>query len=669
MSREKNGVIVHDDDEEDDFTTDFTKDENAERGNWSGRLDFLLACLGYAVGLGNVWRFPYLCYKNGGAVFFIPYIIMLVLVGIPIFFLELSLGQFTSSGPLTCWECVPIFKGIGVGMVVVSALVGIYYNMIIAWSIYYFFASFTSNLPWEKCDPKWATDLCEDLVRILPSSRNCTDMGLEANLTNGVCYNMSGAVYGFFDEELAKENGIKKILASEEYFYGEVTGRYESTGIDDLGGIRWKLLLCYLFAWIIVGAALIQGVKSSGKVVYFTALFPYVVLIILLIRGLTLEGYYQGIEFYILTPDLDRLKDSAVWKDAAVQIFFSLSDSWGGLIALASYNRFHNDTLRDSLIVSIGNCLTSFFAGFVIFSFLGFLAHRLGVTVDEVADGGVGLAFVVYPDAVTRMPVSTLWALLFFLMLITLGLDSEFALVETVTTSFLDQFPSLRKRKWAIIVGTCFIGFILGLPLTTNGGIFLLELMDYYAGGWNVLVIACCECICIAYFYGFPRYKEDIRIMIGSTPCCCFPWNCCYFWWGAMWYVFTPVAVLLITGYSLYDYNELKYGDYVYPTWANALGWLMTFAVLVGIFGTMLILVVVKVFMRGENCLDLIRPSKTWGPALPKHRRLMGRYLRPDQYEVNPWGDKGNERGPEVAMSDINMEVGADNGGYQAEKF
>ncbi|KAK2151064.1 hypothetical protein LSH36_377g03025 [Paralvinella palmiformis] len=572
--------------EHDDFSTDFTKDENEDRGNWSGRLDFLLACLGYAVGLGNVWRFPYLCYKNGGAVFFIPYIIMLVFVGIPIFFFELSLGQFTSSGPLTCWEFAPFFKGIGVAMVIVSALVGIYYNMIIAWSLYYLFASFTTKLPWKECNRDWATDY-----------------------DNWV-------PFGIYNNTLAEENNFKRVLPTEQYLNRHVLGKdLPGIGMDNMGKIKWELVLCFLLAWIIVALSLIKGVKSSGKVVYFTALFPYVVLVILLVRGLTLQGYYQGIEFYILKPDFSKLASSGVWKDAAVQIFFSLSDSWGGLIALASYNRFHNDALRDSLIVSIGNCLTSFFAGFVIFSFLGFLAYSMDTTVDKVAESGVGLAFIVYPAAVVRMPVSVLWAILFFVMLITLGLDSE-------------------------------------------GGAYMLQLMDHYSGGWNVLLIAFCECISIAYVYGFCRFKEDIRIMIGNNPCCCFPWNCCYYWWAACWYFFTPVGVVFILIYSWVDYSEVTYGDYVYPQWAAGLGWLMTLAVVCGIFVTGFGLII-RQCVRGEPILNLFKPTRYWGPYLKKHRRLMLRYLEPSQVDLDPWNEVN---GNPVQMDDIKVIISQQQG-------
>nr|KAG5705931.1 hypothetical protein BaRGS_010821 [Batillaria attramentaria] len=198
-------------------------------------------------------------------------------------------------------------------------------------------------------------------------------------------------IRAIWNKTLAADNNIKRILPTEEYLRNEVLGiGNPGAGLENLGPIHWQLVLCYLLGWIFVGLTLSKGVKSSGKVVYFTATFPYVVLIILLIRGVLLDGYYDGIKFYI-EPDLSILKSAKVWKEAANQIFFSLSASWGGLIALASYNKFHNDTF-------------SVFAGFVIFSYLGFLANNLNEPVNEVASGGTTLAFVVYPFAVTKMP-------------------------------------------------------------------------------------------------------------------------------------------------------------------------------------------------------------------------------------------------------------------------
>jgi solute carrier family 6 amino acid transporter-like protein 5/7/9/14 len=655
------------------FTQDFSCDENEERGNWTGRLDFLLACLGYAVGLGNVWRFPYLVYKNGGAVFFIPYVIMLFFVGMPIFMLELSLGQFTSSGPLTCWGMAPAFKGIGVGMCIVSGLVAIYYNMIIAWSLFYTFASFTSNLPWKKCDSEWASDFCEDYLDTSISSAGlCTSRGFSP-ADNGVCYNLTGPredTFGkmqnntpvaIYDTALAKTFDISAKLPANDYLNGYVLGSYYSDGFDDLGGVRWQLVLCYLLAYVIVAAALIKGVKSSGKVVYFTALFPYLVLIILLIRGVLLEGHRDGVEYYISKVDLDKLKSAEVWKDAAVQIFFSLSASWGGLIALSSYNRFHNDCMRDTLIVTIGNCLTSFFAGFVIFSYLGFLAHQRGVAVEDVTESGVTLAFVVYPAAVLEMPVSTLWAILFFVMLITLGLDSEFALVETVTTGLMDQFPLLRKHKAITIIVTCIIGFLLGLTLTTNGGVYMLQLMDTYSGGWNVLLLALCECLCIAYVYGFMRYREDIYIMIQGS-CSGFTWKGFSFWWGINWFLFTPIGVIFVLIFSWIDYSRPTYDTYVYPRNAEALGWLMTIVVIMGLVCTPIILIIINL-RKGEPISDLFRPSKEWGPALPKHRRLMATYLSRDQFLVDP---RNESNGQFQDDSDVRQKYS--NGGYESDK-
>ncbi|KAF6027558.1 hypothetical protein EB796_014139 [Bugula neritina] len=438
-----------------DVEVNFQGDENQQRGNWGGQLEFLLSCLGYAVGLGNVWRFPYLCYRNGGALFLIPYAIMLFLVGVPIFVLELSLGQFTSSGPVTCWKFSRLFSGIGWGMVVVSGLVSIYYNMIIGWAIYYLIASFfefpQGTLPWSRCVPGYASEYCSTFLTPFTAA-NCT--GIYEALDNGVCVYANDTlnpVSGkmalvIWDSTLAEDNKIKEVVPSEDYLMYRVWGRANSAGLHDLGELKWELCLCLLGAWVMVYFALLKGIKSSGKVVYFTAIFPYVMLIVLFIRGLFLDGYQEGIKFY-MSADVSRLSDAQVWKDAAVQIFFSLSASWGGLIALSSYNKFHNDCIRDALIVSFGNCLTSFFAGFVIFSYLGFLATEANQPVESVVSSGTGLAFIVYTRAVDSIPVAPLWSILFFLMLITLGLDSEFALVETLLTSYMDFFPQHRKRN------------------------------------------------------------------------------------------------------------------------------------------------------------------------------------------------------------------------------
>ena len=106
----------------------------------------------FAVGLGNVWRFPYIAYKNGGGTFLIPYLIMLLLVGLPIFFMEFVIGQYMKSGPVKLFgNIAPIFSGIGYMMIALSSIIGVYYNVIMGWSIYYLFAGFTSQLPWADC--------------------------------------------------------------------------------------------------------------------------------------------------------------------------------------------------------------------------------------------------------------------------------------------------------------------------------------------------------------------------------------------------------------------------------------------------------------------------------------------------------------------------------------
>ena len=189
-----------------------------------------------------------------------------------------------------------------------------------------------------------------------------------------------------------------------------------------------------------------------------TALFPFVVLIILFIYGMTLEGASLGITYYV-TPDFSKLADISVWVAAANQIFYSLGPTFGGLVTLSSYNKFDNNCHRDALLVAFLNCGTSVFAGFVVFSIIGFMAHETGQNVPDVIKSGPGLAFIAYPEAVSKMGdngVPQFMAFLFFFMLLTLGLDSMFTFVETLTTCIMDHFKQLAKWKESLS-GACLI--------------------------------------------------------------------------------------------------------------------------------------------------------------------------------------------------------------------
>ena len=184
------------------------------------------------------------------------------------------------------------------------------------------------------------------------------------------------------------------------------------------------------------------------KVAYVTAIFPYLVLITLLVKGLTLDGALQGILFYI-KPQWDKILDLNVWYAAVTQSFFSLSTGFGALITYSSYNDFRHNSYRDAWIISFADTFTSLLAGFVIFSILGSLAHELGVDVKDVVDSGPGLAFVSYPSALAKFDVvPQLFSVLFFLMLITLGLGSATGLTTGVITVFCDLYPEKNKVCW-----------------------------------------------------------------------------------------------------------------------------------------------------------------------------------------------------------------------------
>nr|XP_040050271.1 sodium- and chloride-dependent creatine transporter 1 [Gasterosteus aculeatus aculeatus] len=454
------------------------------------------------------------------------------------------------AGSINVWNIAPLFKGLGYSSMVIVFFCNTYYIMVLAWGFYYLIKSFNSTLPWSTCDNEWNTPSCIENFRhqdcVNGSIANATVVG--GNMTCAELANAQSPIIEFWE---------RKVLNI-------------SSGLGETGEFNWELTLCLMAVWVMVYFCVWKGVKSTGKIVYFTATFPYVVLVILLVRGVTLPGAYDGIMYYI-KPDWSKLGEAQVWIDAGTQIFFSYAIGLGALTALGSYNRFNNDCYKDAFVLAMINSGTSFFAGFVVFSILGFMAAEQGVDISQVAESGPGLAFIAYPKAVSLMPVAPLWAALFFFMLLLLGLDSQFVGVEGFVTGILDLLPGKQqyryKREISVAV-CCSLCFIIDLSMVTQAGMYVFQLFDYYsASGMTLLWQAFWECIVVSWVYGADRFMDDVARMIGYRP---FPWM------KWCWSFITPCVCLGIFMFHLVNYKPLTYNNqYVYPWWGEVIGWCM----------------------------------------------------------------------------------------------
>ncbi|XP_033122550.1 sodium- and chloride-dependent neutral and basic amino acid transporter B(0+)-like [Anneissia japonica] len=602
---------------------DQENDENPNYGNWSNKCEFILSCLGSTFGLGNVWRFPYLAYSNGGGAFLVPYTIMLFFVGMPVFFMEVSLSQYSSEGPIAVWRASPMFRGIGFGMVIVAAFVGTYYNVVVAYAMHYMFASFTKNMPWENCDHDFNTNNCT------LKYDQCLAQSGQIMLTT-TCQNISDL--GKSDDELIALNIFRendfwntslyvdsyaeyRKRPTEEYWKRGVL--QESPSMNDTGGIVWQLALCLLLAWVIVFFCVVKGIKSSGKAVYFTATFPFAVILALLIRSVTLEGAKEGINFFIY-PEWKDITIPQVWYSAATQILFSLSIGTGILPTLSSHNRFHNNIYFDTVFIPLSTFAASIISGITLFSILGHLAFLENKPVSEVVDSGFGLAFIVYPEGLSLLPGSNFWAILFFFMLITLGFCCEFVFTEIVVTAICDGFPSvLQKRKTLVRLTVCIMGYVLSLVYVSRSGAYWVSIVDSSIPTIGLIMFGLLELVAVSWVYGIKRFTNDIRSMLGDTILLKFP---LFFWWQVNWTVITPSLLLFVLLYNWMNWSMPKYNDEFYPLWGRVIGWVITVLTIVFIPLVMIYEFLMASGSVADRWRAMSRPRADWGPQMDENR-------------------------------------------------
>lgn len=460
-----------------------------KRERWDSRSAFILAAIGSAIGLGNVWRFPYIAYENGGGAFLIPYFFALLTAGIPILILEMAIGQKYQGGPPTALrKAVPWAGFVGWFAILVAMVITFYYCAIMAWSVNYLVAAF--SLQW---------------------------------------------------------------TGNEETFFYENVLRL-SEGPGQLGTISWPLVGGLAITWVLIYLCIRKGVQSVGKVVLITVPLPFLLLAILFFRGITLDGAMDGIKLY-LEPDFSVLKNVDVWKAAFGQIFFSLSVGFGVMIAYASFRPRNADVVNNAFITGLANCGTSFFAGFAVFSVLGYMAKAQGVPVTEVVDSGLGLAFVTFPKAISMMPAGAIAiGVIFFVMLLTLGIDSAFSLVEAASTSFSDEIKIPRHTTTVIL---CVVGFFAGLLFITQGGLFWLDIVDHWMNDYGLIVVAFLEALFLGWFYNIHKLQKD---MDKYSEIKAAGW-----WIPLIRYVATPIlGIIIVWGFindikNPYEGYEMKY--------------------------------------------------------------------------------------------------------------
>ncbi|MCD6423779.1 MAG: sodium-dependent transporter [Elusimicrobia bacterium] len=367
------------------------------RAQWKTKVGFILAAMGSAIGLGNIWRFSYLCYENGGGAFLIPYFVALLVVGIPVMVLEFSIGhRERGSAPLAFHKLRPSWEWLG-WWAVIFVMFGImlYYSVVISWCVNYF--RFAFNLSWGK-DPN-------------------------------------------------------------TFFFKNFLGL--TSGPGEIGDIRTPILLgliiVWLVCWVIVFFGVEKGIERANKILIPLLFF---LTLILVIWAVSLPGAKTGITKY-LKPDFKVLLRPQVWISAFSQIFFTLSLGFGIMIAYASYLPHKTDITQSAILTSIGNCIYSLIAGFAVWGTLGYMATAQNLPIEKVVKQSIGLAFVAYPQAISLIPTfSKLFGVLFFTILTFAGITSGISIIEAFSSAVIDKFHSSRKTIVSVLCILGFLGSI-----------------------------------------------------------------------------------------------------------------------------------------------------------------------------------------------------------------
>ncbi|MCJ7447737.1 MAG: sodium-dependent transporter [Bacteroidales bacterium] len=485
--------------------------EEINKDKWTKNIFFTLATIGAAVGLGNLWRFPYMAYENGGGSFFIPFIVCYLVVGLPIVLLEFGVGAWSKgSAGVTFKKINKKFTWIGWWILVNSVVIVAYYAVVMAWSLQY--AIYSINESWG-----------------------------------------NNASAFFFNNVLQ--------LPDKQFQFNN---------------INLFSILCLFIIWLVSFLILRRGLKGLSKALLLTVPLPFILIVIIALRGFSLPGGKEGVE-YFLKPDVTKIVKLDVWAAAASQVILSLSLGMGQMIVYASKTGTKNNGLKTGLSLISGDFLFSLLSGIAVFGTLGVMQNG-NINIDTGINGP-SLAFIVYPTAISSLPLAPLWGFLFFLMLVLLGIDSIFAVIEANVTDLANVFPHLSKTK--LLLFFCAFCFVAGIIFTTSSGMYCLDIVDHWVGYFSIFSIVIMQCLII----GTSNKIKEIESLI-----CKWFKNGLIRIWGIkiwkLWIVFLIPAVLIVillsklpseftTPYGNYSWKAIVIGGWLIFVLAIAVGFLI----------------------------------------------------------------------------------------------
>ena len=419
--------------------------ESNVRENWSARSGFIFAAVGSAVGLGNIWRFPYVAYENGGGAFLLPYLIALFTAGLPLLFLDYIVGhKYRRSAPLSYKQITPKAESLGWWQVMVCLFIGAYYASVLAWAASYVYFSFGQ---------KWQAD---------PEN--------------------------FFTHQFLQSNTLQSS---------------SSTGLslDIIPHLFFPIVAMWLIVLTILLLGIKRGIEWSNKIFIPLLIILFLILVITAVR---LPGAMTGLDAFF-TPNWHAMTNYKVWLAAYGHIFFSLSVGFGIMVTYASYLGKKVNLTASGLVVGLANSSFELLAGIGVFAALGFMAEVQGVPVAEVVKGGIGLAFIVFPKLISSLGASGDWfGFLFFSCLVFAGITSLVSVMEVPISAIADKTGC--KRKTAVLSvggGTAIVSTLL---FSTASAMTLVDIMDHFVNNIGVVLGALMSIILVGWII---RHKLD----------------------------------------------------------------------------------------------------------------------------------------------------------------